>query len=259
MKRGGIELDAPLRGVQRAMQLLEVLGRAQGPLPLHALSGELGLGKATVRRFLLTLHELGYVARDARGAYRLTDRLSEIASRHAQTVEDQVQQELRALSGEVAAAASISRLSGTEVVYLYRFPAGTVAGVALGEGARLPAHATAIGKVLLAHRTPGEVADLYAGGQLSPYTERTITELPLLLGALQEIRRQGWALSDGELEEGLCAAAVPVYAPDGRLLCALNASASGGSRAREAFATEIVPSLLRRAKRLGEIVAEGWQ
>ncbi|EQD41855.1 IclR family transcriptional regulator, partial [mine drainage metagenome] len=167
--------------------------------------------------------------------------------RNAPAIEDMVRRELRALSEEAQVAASISRLAGSDVVYLYRNPPGTVAGVALGEGARLPAHATAIGKVLLAQRSPGEVAELYEGVRLQAYTERTITELPLLLGALQEIRRQGWALSDGELEEGLCAAAVPVYAPDGSLLGALNASASGASRAREAFATEIVPALLRRA------------
>ena len=67
-------MDTPLRSVQRAMQLLEALGRAPQPRPLHALSEELGLGKATVRRFLLTLQGLGYVDRDARGAYRLTER-----------------------------------------------------------------------------------------------------------------------------------------------------------------------------------------
>ncbi|MDA8345550.1 MAG: helix-turn-helix domain-containing protein [Thermaerobacter sp.] len=250
-------MDAPLRSVQRAMQLLEALGRAQEPRPLHALSDELGLGKATVRRFLLTLQGLGYVVRDARGAYRLSGRIEEIARLQQPSADDGVRLALRELSQEAQVAASISRLEGSDVVYLYREPPGVVAGVALGEGARLPAHATAIGKVLLAHRPAAEMLERYPDGVLPAYTERTITELPLLLGALQEIRRQGWALSDGEMEAGLCAAAVPVYGTDGRLLCALNASASGGSRAREAFVTDIVPALLKYAKRFGELMAEG--
>ncbi len=245
-------MDTPLRSVQRAMQLLEALGRAPQPMPLHALSEELGLGKATVRRFLLTLQGLGYVDRDARGAYRLTERIWALC--RAGNRADEVRSALRDLSREASVAASLSRLDGTDVVYLYREPPGVVAGVPLAAGARLPAHATAIGKVLLAHLSAEQLRALYPSGRLDACTERTITEQTILLGALQEIRRQGWALSDGELEEGLCAAAVPVYGTDGSLLCALNASASGGSRAREAFATDIVPALLRYAKRFSDLL-----
>jgi IclR family pca regulon transcriptional regulator len=248
-------MEAPLRSVQRAMQLLEALSRAQEPMPLHALSAELSLGKATVRRFLLTFEQLGYVMRDTRGAYRLAGRIR-LAQGLRPAADDEVRAALRELSREAGVATSISRLDGADVVYLYREPPGIVAGVPLEEGARLPAHATAIGKVLLAHRPAEELWQRYPGGRLPAATERTITELPMLLGALQEIRRQGWALSDGELEEGLCAAAVPIYRADGRLLCALNASATGGSRSREAFVTEILPALLRYRQRLAALLAD---
>ncbi len=247
-------MESTLRSVGRAMELLETLGRAREPVPLHALSRQLGIGKATVRRFLLTFQELGYVARDARGAYLLTGRLRQISQGAFGAMA--VRRGLQELSQEAGVAASIGRLDGTDVVYLYREPPGVVAGVALAEGARLPAHATAIGKVLLAQHSLPQLQELYPSGRLAAYTERTITDLPLLAGALQEIRRQGWALSDGELDEGLCAAAVPLYGADGRLTGALNASASGGSRAREAFVTEIVPALLRYAKHLGDLLID---
>lgn len=248
-------MQGTLRSVERAMQVLEELGNAPKPRSLSELSRRIGLGKATVRRFLITLEQLGYAQRTPEG-YRLTDKLRSFAQRPSEFVPRAVQAELLDLSMRTQTSASLSRLEGPEVVYLWREPRGVVAGVELSEGARLPAHATAIGKVLLAQRTPQEVSETYPDARLAAYTERTITELPLLLGALQEIRRQGWALSDGELEDGLCAAAVPVYAPDGRLLCALNAAASGGRLAREAFVTEIVPQLLRSARRIGALLED---
>lgn len=247
----GDDVDRPLRAVERTMNLLVELAVSMQPLTLAEMSRRLGLGKATVRRFLLSLEGLGYVERDARGAYSAAAALGKLATRPAAAVRPRVAASLRDLAVETGTAISLGVLRGHEVLYLWREPPGSAAGVALGEGARLPAHATAIGKVLLSQLLPANVEAIYSSAPLEVFTPRTIASLQLLLGALQEIRRQGWALSDGELEEGLTAAAVPVYDREGSLCWALNASSSGHRLAPAAFATDVVPALLRAADRLG--------
>ncbi len=237
------------------MNLLRELGESIEPLALAELSRRLNLGKATVRRFLLSLETLGYVQRDARGRYSTSQALGRLAARPVLAVAPAVVASLRDLAAETGTAISLGVLHGPEVLYLWREPPGSAAGVALGEGARLPAHATAIGKVLLSQLPPAAVEEIYADKPPQAFTSRTIASLPLLFGALQEIRRQGWALSDGELEEGLTAAAVPVYDRSGSLRWALNASSAGHRLAPAAFATDVVPALLRAAARIGALDA----
>lgn len=244
-----------LRSVDRLMRLVEALASAPAPLPLARLSERTGLDKATARRFALALTDLGYAERDAGGRYRLTERLGDLieAKRRPQRLAASAREALRALAAETGMAVSVSRLRGREVEYALREPRGQVRGVLLEEGARLPAHATAIGKVLLAEMPPAEIRRLYPRERLPALTARTIASRTLLEGALQEIRRQGWALSDGELEDGLRAAAVPVRSADGVVICALNASSEGGAAHPERFALEVVPKLLRAAPQLAGI------
>ena len=249
----GDGVDGPLRTVERTMNLLWQIGQSAEPLTLAELSRRLGLGKATVRRFLLSLEELGYVERDAKGSYAASARLERLAQRPATGVGPAVAAALRDLAAETHTAISLGVLRGREVLYVWRDPPGSVAGVALGEGARLPAHATAIGKMLLSQIGQDAGEELYQGQAPRALTARTISSVALLQGALQEIRRQGWALSDGELEEGLTAAAVPVYDRGGTLRWALNASSSGHRMAPATFATDVVPALLRAASRIGAL------
>lgn len=240
------------------MRLIETLAATPAPLPLARLSEGTGLDKATARRFALALRELGYAERDAAGRYRLTAKLGDLIeeARRPQRLLASARDALRVLAAETGMAVSISRLRGRDVEYVLREPRGRVRGVSLEEGARLPAHATAIGKVLLAELPPAQVRRLYPRERLPAMTPRTIATRTLLEGALQEIRRQGWALSDGELEDGLRAAAVPVRSADGAAICALNASSEGGAAHPGSFALEVVPKLLRATPQIAGILED---
>lgn len=259
--RKGVDALSQVRSVDRLMRLLSELAKSPTPLALARLSERTGLDKATARRFALSLAELGYVERDVTGRYRLTSKLPDLLEsvRRPALALQRGHEILRALRAETGLAVSVSRLQGREVEYILREPHGSVRGVPLDEGARLPAHATAIGKVLLAELPAGELRRTFPRERLSALTERTIASRALLEGALHEIRRQGWALSDGELAEGLCAAAVPVRGDDGIAFCALNASSDDGGVERERFALEVVPKLLRAAPQLAVILSESFQ
>lgn len=242
-----------LRSVDRLMRLLELLATSQDPLRLVRISDGTGLDKATARRFALALERLGYVERDTRGRYRLTDRLPQLLEEagRPRAARAEAEQQLRRLAAETGMSVSVSRLVGGQVEYILREPEGSVHGVVLQEGARLPAHATAIGKVLLAELPPAELRQRFPSERLARETTRTIATRTLLEGALQEIRRQGWALSDGELDPELRAAAVPIReSATAAARWALNASTVQSGVAPERFALETVPMLLRAVPRL---------
>lgn len=256
-----MDVLSQVRSVDRLMRLLSELARSSAPLALARLSERTDLDKATARRFLLSLADLGYVERDAAGRYSLTAMLPDLLEhvRRPAAALERAYGILRALRAETGLAVSVSRLRDSEVEYVLREPRGSVRGVTIEEGARLPAHATAIGKVLLAELSTAALRRAFPRERLPVFTERTITSRTLLEGALQEIRRQGWALSDGELEEGLCAAAVPVRLYDAAAPYALNAASEDGRGERERFAVEVVPKLLRVAPQLAPILKESFQ
>ena len=89
-------------------------------------------------------------------------------------------------------------------------------------GSRLPAHATAMGKVLLAYLAPAQLDAYFSLGPLRPVTERTIIDPSALRATLQEVRQQGWSTNDEESEKGIRTVAVPVFDRAGRVVAAMN-------------------------------------
>ena len=120
---------------------------------------------------------------------------------------------------------SVATLDGDEIVYIARtvVPARVMA-VDLHIGSRLPAYCTSMGRVLLAYLPPEQLEQYLSRAELTPHTTRTITSVDKLRLALRTVRRLGYALVDQELEVGLRSLAVPVYAPNGRVVATVNLS-----------------------------------
>ena len=117
-------------------------------------------------------------------------------------------------------------------------------------GARLPAHTTALGKVLLAALTPEELDAYFEHAQLERLAPRTIVTPAALRIEIDEVRANGWALCDGELEEGLRAVAVPLHDHDGRVMGALNVSTHAVRRTVEALRSDLLPVLQATAAQI---------
>lgn len=92
----------------------------------------------------------------------------------------------------------------------------------LALGSRLPAHATAMGHVLLAYLPPPLLESYLASAPLGALTDRTITDRAVLRRNLQTVRRQGWAENDGESEKGVRTVAVPIFDRGGEVVAAIN-------------------------------------
>ena len=111
--------------------------------------------------------------------------------------------------------------------YIARIPPKHLSFIPVNLGTRMPAHVNAMGQVLLAEFTPPELDDYFQNAKLEKITRYTLTDEAAIRRALARVARERYALSDQQLQLGLCSIAVPIPSKSGRTEVALNASAEG--------------------------------
>ena len=124
----------------------------------------------------------------------------------------------------------------------------------LGVGSRLPAYCTSMGRVLLAALPGPELESYLLKVQLRRRTPQTVTDKERLRQILIEVGREGYALTDGELEEGLRSIAVPVRSSGGRVIAAINVSTQAGRVNKSQMVKEFLPLLRKAAQRIGAVL-----
>jgi IclR family pca regulon transcriptional regulator len=230
-----------------------------GPgLTLSEVARETGLARAVARRFLLTLQDLGYVRADDR-RFSLTPRVLELGYSFLSSLSlpEIAQPHLRDLVGVVDESSSVSVLDGTDVVYVAREPTRRIMTVHISVGTRFPAYATSMGRVLLAGLDPEALADFLARTELEALTELTLTDPAALTEVIEQVREQGWALVDQELEAGLRSIAVPLRDGRGTVLAAVNLSAHASRTPIEVMREGMLPALQRTAAAIERDLAAG--
>ena len=133
-------------------------------------------------------------------------------------------------------------------------PSKRILMMSLGVGSRLPAHATAMGRVLLAGLPDAEVAAHLASTRLEPLTHRTVTDPRDLLALVAAVREQGFSLVDEELELGLRSLSVPLGGPDGRPVAALNLCAAAARVSVEEMRIRYLPAMRSTA----DTISTAW-
>jgi IclR family acetate operon transcriptional repressor len=211
--------------VDRVAVALEVLAASGDGLGVSEVATALGIHKATASRLLGTLGRRGLVERTPGTLrYRLGPRLVSLAGGAVGRlpIVSQARAELEALTDRTSETSNLAILDRFHVVYVDQVTPRQAVVMASWVGRRSPAHASSSGKVLLAF---GEAAEREAAlaRPLEPLTKATITGRARLRRVLEETRRRGFALSVGELEDGLVTIAAPVIA-DGRAVAAVSCS-----------------------------------
>jgi IclR family transcriptional regulator, pca regulon regulatory protein len=246
-----------VRSLGRGLAVIRAFSRESPTLTLSEVSQKTGLTRAASRRYLLTLQELGYVGSNGRHfvlrpqvlalgyAYLSSLNVGEIAERH-----------MEALVEKVHESCSASVLDGTDIVYVARVPTRRIMTIALAVGTRLPAHATSMGRVLLSELSEVDLQHYFDSVTLNRLTPRTVVEPDRLRTILQEIRRQGWALVDQELEDGVRSVAVPIRrGPRDATQAAINVSAHAARVSVERLRDEFLPLLQETAAQIGADLA----
>jgi IclR family pca regulon transcriptional regulator len=223
-----------VRSLERGLAIIRVFNAERPSLTVSEIAQEAGLTRAAVRRFLLTLCELGYVY-GKNNRYELTPQVLELGYSYlsALSFPDIALPRLEKLVAETSEASEGSILDRGDVVYVVRVPGPALMTISVNVGARRPANATAMGRVLLANLPPADLEDYLRTYELAPVLPRTITDPDEFRAELRKVREEGYALVNQELEEGLVAIAVPVRDRMGRARAAINLSTHIGRKSVE--------------------------
>jgi IclR family transcriptional regulator, pca regulon regulatory protein len=225
--------------------------RSSRPLSRQTVSevaAKTGLTRATARRFLLTLVELGYMTTDGR-TFQLSPRVLRLGYSFLSGLgfPSVALPHLERLVAEVDESSEASILDGHDVVYVVRVPGTKLMTIAVNVGSRMPAHATSMGRVLLAGLPDHELEDYLASAKLERFLPQTATDVDTLRERILKARADGYAMVDQELEEGLIAVAVPIHERIHRVVAAINLSTHVGRHTVESVRSDLLPPLQRYA------------
>lgn len=218
--------ETAVKSADRVLTVLDLLA-ARGPSTFSEIVAALGLPNSSAHNLLQTMARRGYLELDpATRTWRLGLRLWEVAQAYAGNRDvvalgRPLMETLVAITGETV---QMARLDGTENVYLAIAESPHPMKLVSTVGARLAAHATGLGKVLLAGLSPEEAAARLAGVPLAAFTPHTIVDRGRLLAELARIRAAGYATDDEEYVIGCRCVAVPVRDASGAVPVALSVS-----------------------------------
>lgn len=218
-----------VKSAARVAQILQVLASSTGGLSLLEVMTTLDLPRSSAYALLGDLVTSGLVEEDdGPGArtYRVGIGAFEIgmAFLRQRSLAGEAQQVVERIAARFDETAHLAVLDGTEVVYVAKAESSHAMRVASSVGARFPAHATGVGKALLAQLDLDQFIRLYPTESLPSLTPTTVRTRQALLDQLADIRRDGFARDDGESTPGLQCLAVPVVGPASSVLAALSLS-----------------------------------
>lgn len=242
-----------VQSLDRGLAVIRAFNAENPELTLSEVARATGLNRASARRFLHTLVELGYVRTDGR-LFALRPKVLELGYAYLSSLSlpEVAMPHLEQLVERVHESSSISVLDGDEVVYVARVPTRRIMRVTIAVGTRFPAYATSMGRVLLAGQTDEWLDGYFATASLSRITPQTIVDPKRLRAELRRVRRDGYALVDQELEEGLRSIAAPIRDGAGRVMAAINISTHASRGTLESMRQMLLPPLLETAAAIEE-------
>ncbi|HEV7212053.1 MAG TPA: IclR family transcriptional regulator C-terminal domain-containing protein [Blastococcus sp.] len=235
-----------LQSLERGLAVLQVFSKDTARLTLSDVARLAGITRATARRILLTLQSLGYVRAEGR-LFMLTPRVLSLGFGYLSSLNiwEIAQPFMEELVEQTHESSSAATLDLPDIVYVARVPTRRIMTIGLGIGSRLPAHATSMGRVMLAELPDDELEAFLAGAPFERFTDRTLVAADELRSALRRVHEQGWSLVDQELEMGLRSIAAPIRGADGRVVAALNLAAAAPRVGLDELRGRMLPQLLR--------------
>ncbi|SOE92641.1 transcriptional regulator, IclR family [Burkholderia sp. D7] len=251
--REGGERTEYVQSLERGLSVIKAFGEKTPRLTLAEVAKSTGLARGAARRFLLTLQTLGYVDSDGKYFF-LCARTLEIGYSYlsSQPWWKSAQHVVEDLSKELGISVAVGVLEKDVVLYVaYGLP-DRFAPSGRSIGTKLPAYASAIGRVLLANSDPSRLQQYLASAELYPLTPATQTGVDRFKATLQDVAHNGFALVDQELQLGLKTLAVPISNRSGEVVASMGLDLSSLPGSTESLMQSILPQLRRSSQRITE-------
>jgi IclR family transcriptional regulator, pca regulon regulatory protein len=242
-----------VQSLERGLSVIRAFDEDHRELALSEVARSTGLTRAAARRFLLTLVKLGYV-NFSQGRFSLRPRVLELGYAYLSSLSlpEVAMPHMETLVAQINESCSISVLDETDIVYVARVPTRRIMSITLAVGTRLPAFVTSMGRVLLAGLPDDELEERLARIEVVPLTSYTVKDMDALRAILVNVRRQGYAATDQELEEGLRSLAVPLRNAAGTVTAALNLSVHASRASMASLRRDFLSLALQTAAAIEE-------
>jgi IclR family pca regulon transcriptional regulator len=242
--------------LSRGLAVIRAFNRNRPEMTLTEVAARTQLSPATARRSLYTLQQLGYVSSHGR-RFMLRSKVLDLGSAFwsSMKIEEVAQAHLREVVDAVSDSCSLAVLEGKDVLYLAHAASRRTVRMPAGIGARFPAYATSIGRAMLAWLDPPVLERYLHTVEMKPLTDHTVTDPVRLKAILAEVRKNGYASAQDELDYGLSSVAVPVMI-GARAVAAVNSSANSARFGKEELARIRVPILRRTAQAIAEALEQ---
>lgn len=242
-----------INSLARGFKLLEKMAEAEGPLTLSEIAEAMQMTLPTAYRFLYTLQAIDLIEKEAeRKAYRITPKVLKLGYGVFKSSElwNTAHPHLLRASLEYGETFNLAVLESDQILYIDRVKTQSILTINLEIGSKLPAYCTSMGRVLLAWLPWKEARKRLQLNPREKHTGRTVTDIDKLKKILTQIRRNGFAVNDGELAPELYSAAAPVLNRDGEAVAALNMAVNAARHDKDYLHRVMVPAVVKCAERI---------
>ncbi|MEN6669033.1 IclR family transcriptional regulator C-terminal domain-containing protein [Psychrobacter sp. B38] len=242
-----ISSDSPdfVTSLAGGLSVLMAFDESHATMTLSEVAERTDMDRAKARRYLLTLHALGYVHKDKR-QFKLSPQTLSIGSSYLSSTHhhDIVQFYLERVTEKTGESCSFAVLDGDDVVYIARSAAKhRLMSIALSIGTRLPVAYTSMGRTILANLPEEEREDYISKVELTAHTSFSVTDRTQFKKMLDEARNNQYVIIDQELDTGLRSLALPIYKSNHELIGAINISTNAMRVSKEVLIDEFLPIL----------------
>src|SRR5215813_6904874 len=240
-----------LEALARGLRVIEAFNRERRQLTLSDIARAVDLPRASVRRTLATLVQLGYAEIDDR-LFRLTPRILSLAGAYlsSNAISGILQPAVERLSENVNESCSAAMRDGDDVIMIAHATPKRVIDVSAQIGLRLPAIASSLGRILLAAMDDGALDEFFARVTPAKLTSTTTIDKKVLRKAILKARADGHSYVDQEVEVGFRSISVPLRRLDGKVVAALNIGAQSERCSGKTMLNAFLPKLRATAERL---------
>jgi len=255
----GIETEAPqaldkrdwIAGLEKGLTLIQTFDEAHSRQTASQAGQRCGLTRTAARRYLLTLQHLGFVTGDGK-LFWLTPKVMRLGQSYLESARlpRLVQPSLQRVALGTQEISFVGVLDGYDIVYIARNGQNRSMNTSFALGARVPAHTTASGMLLIALQGAAAVDAWLSTSPLRTFTSHTITDVKVMRQQMQQIRRQDWCLSEQQLDMAYRGVSVPLRDHKGTVIAALSVSMPMQQETSEQAIKRVLPLLRETAQGL---------